>query len=398
VAVDAGAATAVAAVIAADFVHAVGLADAGRADTEILGTLAHAADPLTAVKPAFLALALGDAVGDTLAAGALPAGTGQTVGFMDAAHGLVTGIVGAEVAVVTGQLVGSGQTLAPLAVIPHRAHVVVAAVALVGLMHAPCVAIARIVGAPVAVVAVERRSALADTLGALLTHRAGIFVITGSRVEGVETAGEGIATVRSAHQAVVAVEDSGKEALPVCTVVTGGAFVPIVAAAPSRHVHAPQRGLTGILGAGVGIVALGLILPTHALTLDAVVTLGADITVVALGLGRGMEATRLGMTGILGALVGIVAVHGNAAHTFALGAGLPHGTEVAVITGNRVLGVETTADRIATIGGAQVAVVTVEAPGEDTVPAVAVISNCTETAVVACPRLRHVETAGLAVA
>jgi hypothetical protein len=95
-------------------------------------------------------------------------------------------------------------------------------------MFATGLGMAGVVGAGVAIVAIEGHPTLADSSSANFARCAGITVVAGNGVVGIHTAQRTVASVVGAEVAVVAVEDSAALTLAACTEVAGSALTAVV--------------------------------------------------------------------------------------------------------------------------------------------------------------------------
>jgi len=182
-------------------------------------------------------------------------------------------------------------------------------------MHASGLRIAAVPGTRVSIITVERIGALACSIKAITGGGAGIIVITGGAVVGMDAAGSGVAAVVSAEIAVITVWRRTAD--------------------------------TNTAGAGVGS--------------------SAGIAVIAGSGIVGMDAAGRGVAAVGGADVSVIAIEGGAADTDSAGAGVGSGTGIAVIAGGGVVGMETAGSGVAAVSGAEIAVITVYR-GSDTYP------------------------------
>src|SRR5207245_1749794 len=140
--------------------------------------------------------------------------------------------------------------------------------------------------------------------------------------------------------------------------VVGGAGVAIVAGCRVVGVDAAGGGVAAVVGAAIAVVAVrGR--PAYAAAAAAGVVGGTGIAVVARCGVVGVRAAGGRAAGVVGAEVAVVAVGGRAAHAPPAAAGVVGGAGVAVVAGRRVVGVHAAGGRAAGVVGADVAVVTV---------------------------------------
>src|SRR5439155_137837 len=140
---------------------------------------------------------------------------------------------------------------------------------------------------------------------------------------------------------------------------TRSAGVAVVARSCVVRVDAARAGVAGVVGAGVGVVAVRR-RSADAGAGGARVARCAGIAVVA---GNGVvrvDAARAGVAGVVGAGVVVVAIRRGSAAAGAAGAGVVRGAGVAVVAGGGVVGVNATRARIAGVVGARVGVVAVD--------------------------------------
>ncbi len=200
---------------------------------------------------------------------------------MDAARGGIAGVVGARVLVVAPDRT-QADALAPGALAAEGAGIPVIAEERVVGVDAPGGGVARVRGAVVPVVAVlgfpstcsaetfflefalvpvvavERRTSLADACLAHVAHGARVVVGAGLRVRRVDAAGRGVAGVVGARVQVIArLERGAGLAVSRLAHVAQGASIPVVAKEVVVGVSATRGGFAGVLGAHVLVVARG---------------------------------------------------------------------------------------------------------------------------------------------
>src|SRR5207249_2439347 len=116
--------------------------------------------------------------------------------------------------------------------------------------------VAGVVRADVPVVAVECGAADAHPAAAPIVRRAGVAVVAGRRVVGVHAARGRIAGVVGADVAVVAVGREAADADSAAAPIIEGAGVPVAARGRVVGVDAPRGGVAAVVGAGVAVAAV----------------------------------------------------------------------------------------------------------------------------------------------
>ena len=148
----------------------------------------------------------------------------------------------------------------------------------------------------------------AHSLVAVVIYRALFLVITLHTIQGLVQTAEGwIARVHRAGIAVIAIDRRSANARTVPALVRAGAQVTVFANTGSGVKDAARCRLTGINGADVAIVALDLLGPRHAKRALASVTRCAEIAVFALTLQRNVQhLLQLFIAQVLGALLAVI--------------------------------------------------------------------------------------------
>ena len=154
-----------------------------------------------------VALALAFDAGVNQCAG-VPVIAGRDVGRMDAALGGLTGVVGADVEVVTDDGL-CRHAVALLTDVSHRAGVLVIAGRAVRDMIAAHTAVAGVIGAWVGVIAIQDRLTGALPSSALVTQGAGVAVVARRGVGRMAAAADGVTGVIGAWVSVITAEVSG---------------------------------------------------------------------------------------------------------------------------------------------------------------------------------------------
>jgi len=247
---------------------------------------------------------------------------------VDAARVRVAGVGGAFVVVIT---ICCRSTLAGAtrADIVGGARVAVVAGRLIGRIDAPRIRNAAIVGAGVAIIAIEVAASSASSINALVLRGAGIFVVArviGGKMEATLDIGTNIL---SAGIVIVAGQFLAADAAAQMAVVSCCAGISIVAGYLVQIVEAAIYRVAGVICAEVVVVATKDLVEA-ALTVEAVVPGGAGVAIVAFPVGGGIRA----------------------ASSFAL----VHGTRIAVITVD-LLSVGANAPKAFTLDGTWIPVV-----------------------------------------
>jgi len=302
-------------------------ADVG--ETEIVGTDV-VVDALRGRSRHAEAVLAGIPHGTLVAVVALPGQWG-----VDAARVGQAEILGAGADVGT---VGGGTGLAPSAqaLVALGAQVAVAARSIVGHKGTPDVGLAAIVRTQIGVVAHQLpRGDAAPEVAVVID---GAHVVVGARVvvEGVDAPSVGIADIVGTGVVILAGKEAYEDANPLVATIPHGTIVAVIAFTRTRFMGAAQSRVAGILGAGIGIIADNRV-AAHADAVQALVVGGTGITVGAREVIGQVLAACLTVTGIIGAGVAIVAQGlasplADAGQTF-----LTDGARICVVAGETVV-------------------------------------------------------------
>jgi hypothetical protein len=278
------------------------------------------------------------------------------VGRVDTPDLRVAGIVGTGVAIITIQGVRrSTDSLGTL--VTRSADVVVEALLFVVEMGTPGLWLARVVGAGIAVIAVELAGSrtLATTAQVLWSTR--IAVIAGQLIEGRLTTAVGGTGIGGANVVVVAIQRGTGDTFALGAEVIHGTGIAVITVGQVGRVDA-QAVHTGVIRADIVIVAIGGS-TTDALTLLAEVIDGTRVAVVTGDIGCLMLAAPLGQADVLGTWITVIALETALAQTGARDADISRSTAVEVVAWGRVEFVATSSRLVAAIIRAGIAVVAV---------------------------------------
>jgi len=252
-------------------------------------------------------------------------------------------------------------------------------------VHAPHFGIAGIGGAGVGVVAVDGGSRLAQPVLALVAHRALVVVIAGEAVVGIDTPGGRVAPIVGARVQVVTVQQAAGGAGLAAAGISDSAGVAVVTRQLVGHVETALKGIAEVRGTRIGIIAVHRI-AAEASALDALVFDGAEIVIIAGSCAVRVDAARLRVTDLGGAHVPVVAIQAAGRRALSVLAVVPHCAGIAVIAQDLQVGVGADALVRADILGARIAVVTVLLRAADALALLALISHGTGVAIRAAPR------------
>lgn len=222
-------------------------------------------------------------------------------------------------------------------------------------MRAAVSGIAGIIGAIIAVVASECASTHADSLGADIGGRAGVAIIASFHVVRVNTAAGRIARVVGAPVVVIAVRRRTTHARATRARVRDSAGVPVVTRVAVVGMSATADGIASIVGADVAVVARPCVVRVGAAGAGIAGIIGADVAVVAircgsayadsLGAGIGGRASvtvfasfrvvRVNtaggrIAGIIGTLVAVIAVRRGTTHAASIRAGIASCASISI--------------------------------------------------------------------
>jgi len=246
----------------------------------------------------------------------------------------VAQIVGALVAVAAIQLPFARDTRSVHATVSQRAHVIITARQVVGLEHtaAGFFRVARVGGTQIAVVATLELPHT-GTVGAGVGFRALVVVRTGRLVKRIVASRKGPTYIIGTLVAVIAVHGLGARlALSVLAIVVLSTIIAIVTIeVVGRELAAVYR-VAGIGGAGVAVVTDQRFEAGHALPVLALVAFRARIAVVTSGAAGLVEAAGFGRARIDGASIAVVTIGLIGARlALSVGACIAQGTHVAII-------------------------------------------------------------------
>jgi hypothetical protein len=157
-----------------------------------------------------------------------------------------------------------------------------------------------IVGARVVVVAIHSLACHACPIDARVTHGTNVQVITRSRHRTMLATHYREALVLGAGILVVTCQHPNADAKPLITVVPGGASIAIIALTVVAQVHATLGRVTHIVGADITVIAdLRCASPTD--TIGALIPHGTSITIVTVVVVGLMQTPEVRVASIIGA-------------------------------------------------------------------------------------------------
>jgi len=177
----------------------------------------------------------------------------------------------------------------------------------------------------------------------------------------VDTAEVSITGIGSAKYAVVTVGSiPAGHAYPRLAPIPDGAFAPIVTNRVIGKVDAPHLWHAAIVGTEITIVAIQSILARPAATVDAPVTYGAGIAVVALDVQSNVLTTSIRGAAIPCAGITVIAIWSGVALTSPLLTLVDQSALVTVVAGSGIIQMLAPFLGRAVIGGAAIAIITIE--------------------------------------
>lgn len=114
--------------------------------------------------------------------------------------------------------------------------------------------------------------------------------------------------------------------------------------------------MAGIVGAIVGVIAIERH-TSHAVTTDAGIHSGADAQIIARGSVIDMSTTRSGITGVIGAGIAVVAIQCRTARASAVGAKVVGRAGIAIAARSRVVDKKATGRRNTAVIGTKISVI-----------------------------------------
>jgi hypothetical protein len=176
-----------------------------------------------------------------------------------------------------------------------------------------------------------------------------------------------------------------------------GAGIPVIAGSGIEGVDAALQGGTGIVGAEIVVVA-GRGLGSLAFPTTTFISESAEIAIVTLSFICSMNATVVRVTGVVSAEIQVVTNKGPGSHTLAGLTGINRSADIVVAAGGTVEGVDASLKWVAGIVGAGVLIVTLEGSGPNALPSRATVFEGAEIAVIALDVVGNVLTTLLGLA
>jgi hypothetical protein len=261
---------------------------------------------------------------------------GQLIGDVLAPSLGVARIGGAKVIVITID-VRPGDAGALGAVVPVRAHVIIrTAVDIVGGKLAAQQRVATVVRTRILVITFQSHAPRTVALEALVHGGAKVPVITGLGIEEVGAPRIGCAAIIGAGIAVVAIDRQPGNAIAPLAEVTIGTGIAIVAGYGIGHVETALLLVTTVVGTGVTIVTIEEFDP-NALALLAHIHRRTGVSIIARHVVCHGRAPGLGVAKIIGARVPVVAIRGHPARTDAAKAEVSDRTAVGILAGGTIV-------------------------------------------------------------
>lgn len=225
--------------------------------------------------------------------------------------------------------------------------------------------LAGVIGTKIAVIAVGSGSADTRAAGANISGGTKVVVVAPTGVCSIHTPGRGIAGIIGTYVVVIAIEGGATYTLGVGADVGGCTNVAIVAWVRIGHLYTSGRRIAGIVGARIAVVAVrGRSADTGAI--GARVGGGTGVAVVAkVGVGC-MDTSCTGITGIIGTPVVVVTIGCRTADTHTIGTGVRCGARIVVVAPTGIGYVHTPGCRVAGVIGAAIAVIAVGCGSTDT--------------------------------
>ena len=182
---------------------------------------------------------------------------------------------------------------------------------LIGGMGALTITIARIIRAGIAIIAIQCFARDAGTIDAGIIQRTGIAIVAGSGVNRPDTTGFGSAAISRAWISVVTIGGSRPNALTVDATINRSTRVPIIASHSHYRVKTPGLGVADVIGTWI-VVSADQRWPPHANPGFALVIGGTNIPIITVQFIGNIHAPIHDITGVVGAGISIVAVRRHA--------------------------------------------------------------------------------------
>jgi hypothetical protein len=268
----------------------------------------------------------------------------------------VADVIRTDITVITDQG-GSGNAPSPGAFIHQRAGIAIITTFRIGSEGTPGLRMAGIVGADIAVVTGQRSGRKTLALAALVTGGANIIVITGGVVDNEEAAIQGITRVIGTNVAVTACFGLSSETLPSSTMVINSAGVLVVTLSLVGTVDTDAYFIAGIVSARIFIITIDRS-SRRAETINANIGEGAGITIITIGDDDAVDTSAPGYTDIFSAGIIIIATKFPGYYTQARVTVVSDCTGVSVVTRTRICRIQTSRLGVAHIVRAGVVIIT----------------------------------------
>jgi len=301
--------------------------------------------------------------------------------------------VGSTLVVVIAVRRRASSALPLAAHIVFRASVGVVTDGCVGNEVAPCLRQAAVVCADIAIHTFEITSAHADSGLAYVVNRTLIPVVANALDWRVLTAKAGMARVEGTHVVIIAIKPRATHAGRTRTLVVLRARVSVVARGSVGRIDTPHAGFAGIVGAHVAVIAGIRNKPCLTSPVLARIPQRTDVTVVAGSTVVGVNTTQQGRTTVVSARILVVAHDGLGSFARARRAAIILGAEVTVVALGLIGNVLAPILLIAGVVGAEISIVTVHTARGNARSQVAVIASGTNVAVITGCVVEVVDTA-----
>lgn len=195
---------------------------------------------------------------------------------------------------------------------------------------------AKVLCARVVVITILEFSCCAGPTFAMVSGRAGIAVITSFRVVGMDTAFPRLADIVRARVPVITILQPVERAEAACAVISQRTLVFVVAVRGVGGVSTALAGFTGIVRAGIAVVAV-LLCPGSANLIEAAIPDRAEIAIIAGDDVAFVNATFIGLARVVSAYIPVIAVHLHTRRAYTIAALVPQGAQIPILAGEALV-------------------------------------------------------------
>jgi hypothetical protein len=305
-------------------------------------------------------------------------------------------ILGAFVAIIAIER-RPGHADTAITKIPDGARIAVTALTGNVLVGTAALGQADIHGAGIVVIAIQIAVPLANAIGTDVSGGAGVLVVTPLLVGSKIASDSWYASIIRTQITVVADHEGTGLAIASTAFVPLGADISVITRDGIVVVITTNHRNTEIISTGIVIATIRLSHP-NTIPSAADIPQRTRVTVITGGIALGMRAPHQRQTSIQSTWIRVVAAHDLSTHTIAIAAGIPQRTQIGIVTRSRIGLVKATLVGITEIVGTDVSVIAVLIPGGLTGSVYATFTCCAGITVITSAGFRIVHATQVAVA